>query len=318
MTGLRYSVLLASVVLFSLALGIALGGGPLQGPVQGTLRSEVDVVGDSGPDPVALARRNQALQEASRYDQGFAAAMAPQLLEGRLTDRAVAVLSLPGVPQRVTKAVADDITAAGGTVTMTLGVGQDLVDPTARPLVQELSRRLLTDLDDVEVPSDASSYTAAGIVTARALLTTTDDGYPMDDSARSVFNTLTTAKLLHGPEPEQRAGAAVVLLPEAQRRTSASGGRSLILAELASAFDEASDGVVVAGPASAARPQGLLAAIRNTAPAAEEVSTVDATGTRAGQLATVLALAEQVTGTTGHYGSARGADALLPPGVLEQ
>jgi hypothetical protein len=318
MTRLRYSVLFVSVVLFSVALGVALGGGPLQGPVQGTLRSQVDVVGDSGPDPVALARRNQALQRAARYDQGFARAMAPQLLEGRLTDRAVAVLALPGVPQQVTTAVADDIAAAGGTVTTTLTVGRDLVDPTARPLVETLSKRLLSDLDDVEVPSDASAYTTAGVVTSRALLTTPDGGVAMDEAARSVFSTLTTAKLLHGPEPAQRAGAAVIVLPEAQRRTAAFGGRSLILAELANAFDEAGDGVVVAGPASAARPRGLLTAIRTMAPVAENVSTVDATGTRAGQLATVLALAEQVGGTTGHYGTARGADALLPAGTLEQ
>ena len=39
MTRLRYAILTLSVALFSVALGIALGGGPLQGPVQGTLRS---------------------------------------------------------------------------------------------------------------------------------------------------------------------------------------------------------------------------------------------------------------------------------------
>jgi hypothetical protein len=318
MTRLRYSILFVSVALFSIALGIALGGGLLQGPVQGTLRSQVDVTGDAGPDPAALARRNQALASAARYDRGFAQAMAPNLLEGRLTDRAVAVLALPGVPSRVTKAVAGDIAAAGGTVTTSLSMGRELVDPTARPLVDELSRRLLADLDDVQVPADASAYTSAGLVAARALLTTDDGGTAIDDTASSIFNTLTTAKLLRGAEPEQRAGAAVVLVPEAQRRTPASGGRSVILTDLVTAFDEASDGVVVAGPASAARPRGLLSAVRTMAPAAEEISTVDAADTRAGQLVTVLALAEQVAGTTGHYGSARGADALMPPGVLDQ
>ncbi|HEX2176219.1 MAG TPA: copper transporter [Nocardioidaceae bacterium] len=318
MTRLRYAVVLVSVVLFTLALGIALGGGPLQGQVRGTLQSQVEAVTD-GAGQRSLVSRNRALARTARFDRGFAEAVSPQLLEDRLTERSVVVLSLPGVPAAVTEAVAADIDTAGGTVTTSLQVGRDLVDPTARPLVDELSKRLLADLDDRDVPDDASVYTRAGVVAARALLTTADAGNPMDDAARSVFNTLTTARLLHGPEPQQRASTAVVLLPEARRRPGAtSGGRSLILTELVTAFDEAGDGVVVGGPPSAAQPRGLLAALRRTAPAAEQVSTVDSTGVRAGQVVAVLALAEQAEGSTGHYGVAPGADAVLPADALTE
>jgi hypothetical protein len=284
--------------------------------VQGTLRSQVDAVSDNGSDEVALLRQNHALQATARFDRGFAQALSGDLLDDQLGGTSTVVLALPGVPAGVTRAVTGDIDEAGGTVTTTLQVGRQLVDPTARPLVDELSKRLLEDTDDLDVPDDASVYTRTGMVLSRALVTTSDGGEPMDDPARSVFNTLTTAKLLSGSEPDQRASSVVVLLPQATQGQPASGGRELILTELLAAVDGASDGVVVAGPPSSAAPRRLLAYVRTSATTAEDVSTVDSVGARAGQLVTVLALAEQVGGDVGHYGVAAGADALLPEDEL--
>jgi hypothetical protein len=315
-TRLRHVTLLLSVVLFSVALGIALGGGPLQGPVQGTLQTQVEQVTDDGSDEVALLRRNRALAESARFDRGFAQAMSSDLLGDRLADRATVVLALPGVPGDVTEAVADDIGAAGGSVTTTLRVGRDLVDPTARPLVDELSRRLLADLDDTDVGENASVYTRTGAVLSHALLTSSDSGEAVGETAGSVFSTLTTARLLRGPEPEQLASTAVVLLPDAAARGSASGGRGLILTELVAAMDDASDGVVVGGPPSSAARGGMLHIVRTSPATADDVSTVDATGVRAGQVVTALALAEQASGGSGHYGVATDAGAVLPHAVL--
>lgn len=314
MTRLRYVVMTFSIVLFSLALGIALGGGPLQGPIRGALQSQVEAV--TGADERELAtvkRENRELETSVAYDREFAEEISPDLLGTALSDQTVVVLSLPGVPASVSEGVAGDVETAGGSVTTTLRVGRELVDPTARPLVDELSKRLLDDdLDDAEVPDDASVYTRVGVVASRALLTTADESEPMDDSARSVFNTFTTAGLLSGDEPDQRATTAIVLLPEQARPSATSGGRSTILTELVAAMDDASSGVVVGGPRSAAQAQGLLAAVRTSATTAEAVSTVDSTGQRGGQVVTVLALAREVAGTTGHYGTGDGADSLLP------
>lgn len=316
MTRLRYTILTFSIVLFSLALGIALGGGPLQGPIQGSLQSQVEAVSDDGSGGVALLRRNRALQATAQFDRGFAQALSSDLLDDELSGRTTAVLALPGVPAAVSHAVSDDIDEAGGTVTTTLQVGRQLVDPTARPLVDELSMRLLEDIDDRDVPDGTSVYTRTGVVLSRALVTTADEGVEMDESARSIFNTLTTAKLVTGAEPDQRASSVVVLLPESTHRQSSSGGRGLILTELLAAMDEAGDGVVVAGPPSSAGGRGMLAYVRNSATTAEDVSTVDSAYSRAGQLVTVLTLAEQVDGDVGHYGVAAGADSLVPADQL--
>jgi len=315
-TRLRYTILTFSVVMFSLALGIALGGGPLQGPVQGTLRSQVESVSADGSDEVALLRQNRALRAAATFDRGFAQALSADLLDDKVSGRTTVVLALPGVPARVSEAVGNDIGEAGGTVTTTLQVGRQLVDPTARPLVDELSKRLLEDLGNLAVPDGASVYTRTGAVLSRALLTPSADGAEMDERARSVFNTLTTAKLLTGPEPDQRASSVVVLLPEPTQQQASSGGRGLSRTELLAPMDEAGDGVVVAGPPSSAAPRGLLAYVRTSASTAEDVSTVDSLDSRAGRLVTVLALAEQVGGDVGHYGVADSADTLLPEDEL--
>lgn len=313
MTRLRHALVLVSVVLFALALGVAVGGGLLHGQVRAVLQSQVsDDDAAQAARTAALARDNRALSRALRYDGRFAQALSTDLLAGELSDRSVIVLALPGVPSSVAEGVADDVATAGGTVTTTLRVGRDLVDPTARPLVDELSKRLLADLDDRELPDDASTYTRVGVVAARALLTRADAGYAMDDAARSVFNTFTTAGLLRGEEPQQRASTAVVLLPEANRRGGPSAGRNTVLTEMVAAMDEAGDGVVVAGPPSTAEQGRLLRALRARPLTADTVSTVDTSGLRSGRIVTVLALAEQADGSTGHYGLSSSADAVLP------
>jgi Copper transport outer membrane protein, MctB len=314
-TRLRYLLVTLSVVLFAFALGIALGGGPLQGPVRASLQSQVEAVTDTDRD-AALLRQRQALARSLRFDSAFTQAVAPDLLDGTLADRSVVVLALPGVSPSVTEGVVSDVTTADGQVTSVLRVGSELVDPTARPLVAELSKRLLPSLGDVEVPEGPSVYSRVGAVAARALVTTEDGGAAMDEPARSVFTTFRTAGLLHGTEPPQRADTAIVLVPESPRHDAASAGRTTVMTELAAALDQAGDGVVVAGPPSAARPGGVLAGLRTAPLTADAVSTVDTASLRAGQLVTVLALAEQADGDTGHYGLGPGADSRLPAQTL--
>jgi Copper transport outer membrane protein, MctB len=319
-TRLRYALITVSAVLFAFALGIALGGGPLQGPIRTSLQSQVEAV--TSPDTersAALLRHNQALARSLRFDQAFTQAVAPDLLDDRLTGRSVVVLSLPGVAPTVTDGVVADLRTAGGQVTSALRVGHQLVDPTARPLVAALSRRLLPGLDSVEVPEGTSVYTRVGAVAARALLTPDDGGAAMDEQARSVLSTFRTAGLLHGSAPRERADTAVVLVPDAPRSagsSASSAGRSTVMTELTAALDQAADGVVVAGPPSAAQPGGVLAALRNAPLTADAVSTVDTASVSAGRLVTALALAEQVDGGTGHYGIGPGADARLPAALL--
>ena len=85
------------------------------------------------------------------------------------------------------------------------------------------------------------------------------------------------------------------------------------LADLVSALDGAGRGVVVAGTAAAAGQHGLVAAVRADRGLSSAVSTVDDADRAVGQVASVLALAQQAAGRSGQYGTASGARAPFPP-----
>jgi hypothetical protein len=55
----------------------------------------------------------------------------------------------------------------------------------------------------------------------------------------------------------------------------------------------------------------LIQVLRNTG-AAERVSTVDTADTPSGQIVTVLALAAELTGKSGKYGTGSGVEGYLP------
>ena len=65
------------------------------------------------------------------------------------------------------------------------------------------------------------------------------------------------------------------------------------------------------GRSTRRKPDRLIAQVRTSAET-RNPSTVDTGGSVGGDLATVLALAEQAAGRAGDYGRGAGADALLP------
>ncbi|MCQ9353404.1 copper transporter [Corynebacterium sp. 153RC1] len=83
-------------------------------------------------------------------------------------------------------------------------------------------------------------------------------------------------------------------------------------ANFARALDSRGGNVVVAGRVFAAGEQGTLALLRENANAREDVSTVDSVDRAWAQVATVLAVREQLEGRSGAYGTAASAEAVAP------
>jgi hypothetical protein len=71
-------------------------------------------------------------------------------------------------------------------------------------------------------------------------------------------------------------------------------------------------GTVLAGPAAAVAAPGLLSAALKDGWTAKNVSTADSADLDSGRIITVFALAEELTGKTGHYGLTGTADGPLP------
>jgi hypothetical protein len=310
----RYHIVSIVSVFLALAVGVALGGGPLKGEVDNTLVEQVETdrrVKAELQDEIA------GLRNGNRFTDEFAATVAPGLLANSLTRRTVTVMVLPSAKQADVTAVSDLVAVAGGTVGSTLRVGEELVDAGNKQLVDELGTQLLDDAPGVDVADDASGYERIGTLLARAIGTDDDAGADLDDVSSAIIAGLSAASLLSPEGEPERRGSLVVLVAGAGTgaSTEEQQGANTIIVSLATAIDADTDGVVLAGPVASARDDGPIGALRQDVSAAREVSTVDSLDRVAGQVVAVLALAGQVRDQTGHYGSVDAADGALPGAV---
>ena len=315
MISFRYHIVSIVSVFLALAVGVALGGGPLKGEVDNTLVEQVE---SDRQVKARLRAEIQGLTATNEFTDVFARTVAPGLLDARLRGRVVTVMTLPGASGDAVSGVTDFVTQAGGTVGGTVRVGEQFVDVSNKQLVDELASQLLDGTPDVTVPEDASGYERMGALVARAIGTADDGGAGVDETSNSILAGLSTASLMSADEELNRRGSLVVVVAGdgADSEEEQQGTNSIITA-LAGAIDARTDGVVVAGPVAAARPGNLLQSIRSDVSAARDLSTVDALERTTGQVVTVLALAQQARGEAGHYGALDAADGALPGAIPE-
>ncbi len=310
MISFRYHIVSIVSVFLALAVGVALGGGPLKGEVDNTLVQQVEADRRAKAD---LRSQIAALGAGNTFSDEFAAGAAPQLVGGSLDGRAVTVLALPGAEEAVIGSVSDLVEVAGGSVAGVIRAGEGLVDVGNKQLVDELGSQLLQGVNDVTVADDAGTYERLGALLARAVATDEDGGAPVDDAANSILSGLSTADLMSPAGDLSRRGSLVLVVSgagsdDADRRS----GTAAVVTAIVDGMDDATDGVVVAGPVGAARDGGVVEAVRREVVTARSVSTVDTLNRTAGHVVAVMALAEQAAGRAGHYGSMDAADGVMP------
>lgn len=310
MISFRYHIVSIVSVFLALAVGVALGGGPLRGEVDNTLVEQVEADRRAKAD---LRAQLSALGAGNDFTDTFAAGVAPGLLAGTLEDRPVTMLVLPGAREAVVASLSDLVEGAGGSVAGVIRVGEELVDVGNRQLVDQLGSQLLDGVPDVNVPEGAGTYELLGAVLARAAFTDEDGGAPVDDAASSILSGLSTANLLSPVGELTRRGSLVLIVAgPGGEDASAREGASAVVSSVAAALDGATDGVVVAGPITSARSGGVVDAVRREVVISQEVSTVDTLDRVTGHLVAVMALAEQADGGVGHYGSVDASDGVMP------
>ena len=296
MITLRHHLLTVVAVFLALAAGIVLGGGPL---------SDVgDRVNASSDRPTT---QEPAADPGAAYADSFAAAVGPSVLAGRLAERQVALVTLPGADEQIVTALTEQVGAAGGSVSGRYPLGDDMVDPTQKSLVDTLGSQLMTQQAGKDVPAEATTYDRMGQLLGLALATKELDGVDVNGKARAITEAISGAGLMAPPgEVGRRAPLVLVVLG-----TDASDeGSDAVIAGLLSGLAAQGTGVVVAG--TAADGAGQLGRFRAD-PAAASVATVDGTDTAAGRVATVATLVRSLTTPGGAFG-ASGADGPVPLG----
>lgn len=310
MISFRYHIVSIVSVFLALAVGVALGGGPLKGEVDNTLVEQVEA---DRKAKSALQADIVSLRSSNDFTDAFAGNVAPALLDGSLEGRTVTLIVLPGAEEAAVSGVTGLVGVAGGTVAGTVRAGKGLFDVGNKQLVDELGSQLLDGTPDVTVGDDASGYQRMGSLIARAVATDEAGGAAVDDASNSILSGLSTANLMSADGDLNRRGSLVIFVAgPGSGSADARQGANSILTSIALAIDSDTGGVVVAGPVQTAREDGLIASIRADVTAASEVSTVDVLGRQAGQVVAVMALVEQAQGVAGHYGAVDAADGAMP------
>jgi len=294
---LRHHLLTIVAVFLALAAGIVLGGGPLSevGPAVTTAARE---------RPVAPAQ--DSAQAA--YNDAWVSALTGPVLDGRLADRSVVLVTVPGADEQVVTDLSTQVEAAGGGVAARYALGADLVDPGQKSLVDTLGSQLFTQQAEGVVPAEASTYDRIGQLIGLAVASTEVDGEDVTRRTRAIADAVSGAGLMEAPADVERRPPLVLLVLGTD---AGDEGSDAILSGLVDGLASQAVGVVVAGTLADGG-TGQLGRLRAT-PAAARVTTVDGVDTQAGRGATVMALARSLTTPSGSFG-ASGADGPVPLG----
>ena len=314
MIDFRYHLVSIIAVFLALAVGIVVGTAALNGPIQDGLRRSIQ---EQAEDKRALESDVEQLRGQVSASDGFASEVGPRLVADRLAGERVLLVTMPGTPDDLADGVRPLIVDAGATVTGSLEVRPALGDPEQRQLLEDLVAQVVPA--GVKLPAGEPVERAAAELAAA--LTTTEETSAVDPGeAQAVVSAFEEADLISfTPEPgtqDSLTAATLVLVlaaPGADKKPDAATQQQLdAMLAVAQALDARSKGAVVAGPATSAREGGLVRALRSASSVGGEVSSVDNVDRGIGQVAAVLALAEQQRGGAGQYGAGPGSTEPLP------
>jgi hypothetical protein len=313
MIDFRYHLVSIVAVFLALGLGLVLGSTELAPKVarglQNTSRAEQNQI-DS-----LLATQRQLRQELGR-NQEFVQAAEHELVGKLLAGQRVVIVAAPGAPGQVVTAISQLLTnVAGATVTGQLEFQQNLFDPSSS--TQQNLTALAGELAQPGTTLDpqVSPIAQVGQVLASAILTKDTTGQPLagqrDPTISTVLNGFAGGGFLTvSNAPSTRATLAVVVIPDSPPSQNDSNRGSQELVTLAQQFEQAGEGTVVVGSENGAGPGSAIDVMRNGRSA--QMSSVDGADTPIGQIIVVEALAEQLNGVSGSWGTASTAEAAGP------
>ena len=288
---LRRNLVPLVVVVMALAVGIAVGAGPLSDLGSSPPKAAAQ------PPPVA----DTAGEEAAAYADAFAGSVAQSLYAGRLHGHAVALVALPGADDDVVAALTEQVRLAGTRVIGTYDLRRALVDPGEKTLVDTLGMQLVTQLGSDVVTPDATTYDRIGQLLGKAVATTSASAALDQAKVASLRASLHGAGMLAKVEGEPNLAPLVLVV-------TGNEVEQPILSGLVAGLAAVAKGVVVAGPSR----DGGIDSLRSEAPV-RPVATVDGTDTASGRVSAVLALVHVLATPGGSFG-ASGSDGSAPLG----
>jgi hypothetical protein len=305
----RYHIVSIVAIFFALGAGVVLGAGPLKGTGSEIVASQAE------KDRQQLQDARDELVQAKaldKYRDDYVAKVTAGLTDGKLTNKKIAVVTMPGADNDLTNGVQDELEKAGGVVTTKVALDAKLFDTGQRQLVESLVNQLMTA--DMNV-ADSTTYQRVGLLLARGVAAK-EEGKTADADSTRVVSGLTGSKLLSlKPSPIKDRATLIVVVAAKPPTPAPDNATYSDTIDFLEGLDQGSGGVVVAGTPDSAGNGGLIKALRSDSEATKIVSSVDVADIPAGQATVVFSLAEQATGKAGQYGAVNAKNGVAPSAV---
>lgn len=305
MINFRYHVVSLTAVFLALAIGLVVGTAALNGPAVDALGEQVDGLRRAN---MQLREQVTALTDQANSEERFVNEAAAIMLEGKLANRTVLIVSLPSGREYV-EGVAGKLTLAGAKLMGTVALQDKFFNPDENTNLL----RLASLAQPASVPNSLLPINSEGVETSSALLATVLLNRTLTIAPTDVTEVLTAYSKANylSLEGTVTAGAEAVVfvsgLPPTDRQA---GGKNAARVTTLVQFDKVS--VAVVGGVLGGD-ENLVGQVRDDAALAKSISTVDNSSTAAGQVSTALAVWEQLVGNqVGHYGVGPGSSDLLP------
>jgi Copper transport outer membrane protein, MctB len=304
----RYHLVSIIAIFLALAVGIVLGTTTLNGTALHNIQSQVKRLSS---DKTAQRQQIDALHAQVKDAESFIGATEPTLTANALNGQRVAVITAPETPGNIRTSLLTSLQHAGAVVTNDIRLSSAFTDPKQSAALDDLATRLVVP---GSLPAKATGASLAAAELAQVLVTKPGAKPAGQDAISTTLagfqqgSFLTVAGTPGGP-----ASLAVVLVPPAPRTpTDGTKQAGQLMSDLAASFGSRAAATLVAGPAAAAAPGGMLSIVRQDRAATRVASSVDTLEAPAGRVAAVLALRGALSGRLGAYGFGTGASGPLP------
>ena len=299
MIDFRYHIVSIVAIFMALAVGIVLGSGPLKDDISGFLEDRTQQLAQ---EKVDLQSDVSALRTEIDSSEQFAELAQPVLVENLLISHVTTVIVLPDVDGDEVDAVEDVVSAAGGVVGERVTIEPAWGDPEQSEILGRVAEGVARG------GRDEDPYQLASEVLANALLTPGGRavGEPSLDSIAALAAFESEGFISADEDEVIRGDTAIVIGPGGVVASA-----DLAVVPLLTALDGVGVGTVLTAPLGSDQTDGVVGVLR-ASDADGVVSSEDRLDTVNGVTVTVLALAEQIAGGVGHYGTGEGSDGPAP------
>ncbi len=313
MIDFRYHVVSLVAALFALAIGVVLGSGPLRTALVSSLTDESDQLRQELIDARA-ATADQALQGAIGRD--FVDQASGVLLNGALTDRNIAIIRAFAPDEVDVTGMRDRLVDAGATVTANLTIEPAWLDDQQASFRAAFAAEIadnVVGIDSTVAPDKVIAHALAQALVpteSEAAAGPNDIADPTTAADRStvLLNLLKEADFVSGTVTGP-VDAVLIITGPGPEDDDIHAAQSEVLAQMAGILDAYEKGTVIA--AGVASQTDVPTAVRSSSVLNANVSTVTEAMNYFGHFTVALAMATEISGTSGRYGY--GADLVLFP-----